>query len=97
MNAGKYYTIKNYEKKVPWETFDTDMRLYLIDEYMEFNSNKDRNDAVSFQQDNKSIPESCQVASITKTDKEDVALSYAKRSLKPFESLKFPPKPIIRS
>jgi len=27
MNSGKYYTIKNYEKKVLWETFDTDMTL----------------------------------------------------------------------
>jgi len=87
--------LKNYEKKVPWETFDTDMTLDLIDEYMEFKSNKDRNDAVSLQQDDKSVPESCQVASITKIDKEDVILSYAKRSLKPFESLKFPPKPIM--
>jgi len=90
MNAGKYYTIKNYEKKVPWKTFDTDMTLDLIDEYMLFKSNKDRNDAVSLQQDDKSISESCQVSSITKTDKEDVTLSYAKRSLKPFESLMFP-------
>jgi len=30
MNAGKYYIIKNYEKKVPWETFDTDMTLNLL-------------------------------------------------------------------
>jgi len=95
MNAGKYSIIKNYEKKVPWETFDTDMTLDLIDEYLKFKSNKDRNDAVSFQHDDKSVPESCQVASITKIDKEDATLSYAKRSLKPFESLKLPPKPIM--
>ena len=44
MNAGKYFIINNYEKKVPWETFDTDMTLDLIDEYLEFKSNKDRND-----------------------------------------------------
>jgi len=54
----------------------------------------DRNDAVSLQQDDKSVPESCQVASITKIDKKDVTLSYAKRSLKPFESLKFPRSPL---
>ena len=54
MNAGKYYIIKNYEKKVPWETFDTDMTLDLIDEYMEFKSDKDRDDAVSH------VPESTQ-------------------------------------
>jgi len=62
MNAGKYYTINNYEKKVSWEIFDTDMTLELIDEYMEFKSNNDHNDAVIHQQDDKSIPESCQVA-----------------------------------
>jgi len=62
---------------------------------MEFKLNKDRNDAVRLQQNDKSIPESCHVASITKTDKEGVTLSYEKRSLKPFKSLKVPPKPIM--
>ncbi len=61
MIAVKYYHIKNYQKKIPWESFNTDMTLDLIDEYMEFKSNKDRSDALSLLSDDKSVSESYQV------------------------------------
>jgi len=54
MNERKYYLIKNYEKKVPWENFNTYMTLGLNYEYMECKSNKDRNNAVSLPQGDKS-------------------------------------------
>jgi len=51
MNAGRYYLKKNHENKVPWGIINADMTLDLIDEYMEFKTNTDHNDAVSLPRD----------------------------------------------
>ena len=111
INALKYYCSKNEVDQVAWNNFDGDMILDLINNYMDYVDTINKKQIVLGDsaipcklEEVSTAPGSYAISvepdavnsSVLMAGKEyDPTAGYAKRSLKPFESLKFPPKPIM--
>ena len=102
LRAGRFYTL-HYKAVVPWSQFTEDEVADLLDEYMA-NENGDTDSQMGDQSPMKAPP-SPSANSVQQnmanlftaqrsTTTSNTSSSYAKKSLKIFEDLKFPPTPI---